>query len=93
MGLDVRRSEDNPEPGDRLGMIAKRLLRAFEADPDVRGGERLMVMIAPLQYGERGSVATCGYDDEAQAKTDLTIQLKALYEASGQEIEIVVTDA
>lgn len=93
MARDVRISQEQPEPGDRLGEIGKRLAEAFEADPEVREGERLMVLASPVHHGERGSILLCGYESEAQAKDDLTIQLAALYEAAGQSIQINVVDA
>lgn len=92
MALDVRRSDERPEPGDRLGRIADCLSLVFEADPEHQEGERLMILISPPEYGERGSALLHEYEDENQAKTDLIIQLKALFEAGGQEIEINVVN-
>lgn len=92
MGLDVRRSEERPEHGDRLGRIADRLSLVFEADPESREGERMMILISPTNMGERASALLHEYEDENQAKTDLIIHLKALFEAGGQEIEVNVVN-
>jgi hypothetical protein len=89
MTLDPHLSEDAPEPGDRLGGIAERLGKAFDADPEKQENDRLMVLIAPPVKGERGMIYCHDYEDEEMMLDDLGIYVKALFEAHGQQVTIL----
>jgi hypothetical protein len=89
MSFDPRISEDVPEPGDRLGEIAERLGKAFDADPAKEDGDRLIVLLAPPVKGERGMIYCHEYPDEATMLDDLGIYVKALFEAHGQQVTVL----
>lgn len=89
MSLDPRISEDEPEPGDRLGGIANRVGQAFDADPEKQDGDRIIVLIAPPTKGERGMIYCHEYPDEETMLDDLGIYVKALFEAHGQQVTVL----
>ena len=70
------------KPRDRLTRLCDAMTTALDAHPE-RGEEKCVVF---LQDGELGGLQLHGYDDDAEALTDLLIHLKAIFESAGMEL-------
>lgn len=79
---DERRTE---EPHDRLTRLADVAIRAFEADPEYRDGDKCIVF---LDNGQRGGLVLHGYENDADAMVDLLIHLRAIFRANGKDLMI-----
>lgn len=67
---NVRVTENEPPPGDRLGAILARLNEALKRDPDWREGDRAVLLLdaAPPEGGHGdGAIAMIGYATDAAA--------------------------
>lgn len=72
-------------PHDRLTRVADRMLATVEADREHRDGDKCIVF---MDDGRRGGIGMHGYDDDAEAMTDLLIHVKAIFEANGKTLLI-----
>lgn len=58
---------------------------ALMANDESTGDEKVIIF---LQDSERGGIQLYGYDDESEALADLFIHMKAIFEASGKQLQI-----
>jgi len=86
--MTPRRTEGKPH--DRLTRLAAAMTAALEADPEYRDGDKAIVM---LDDGSGSGIVLHGYDDDAQAMTDLLCHLRAIFEANGKRLEVGFGDS
>lgn len=79
-GIDGASRSD--EPQDPITTLAEKVLKALEADPDAEDVKAIVM----LHRGEEGGIAIAGYDDDAEAASDLYVYLKAIFNANGQQV-------
>lgn len=80
----VHRTEEKPH--DRLTRICDQMTETFEAHPEHRATDKCIVF---LDDGERGGLVLYGYDDDAEAMTNLLMHLRAMFQASGKTLDLM----
>lgn len=86
--MKTDRSEGSPH--DRLTRITDAMTDTLDEHPEATGEERCLVF---LSDDEGGGIVMHGYEDDAEAITDILIHLKAIFEANGKEIAFVPVGA
>jgi hypothetical protein len=80
---EVRRTT---EPHDRLTRICDSMTKQFDLHPEHRTGDKCIVF---LDDGHRGGINIHGYDDDLEAIVDLFIHLKAMFQATGRDLDFI----
>lgn len=84
---EPRRTEG--EPHDRLTRICDQMTKTFEMHPEHRPDDKCIVF---LDDGEMGGLVIYGYDDDAEAMTNLLLHLKAMFAANGKRLDLMFMD-
>ena len=82
---DVRRTT---EPHDRLTRICDAMTKQFDLHPEKLPGDRAIVFL-DSQDDKRGGINIHGYDDDLEAIVDLFMHLRAMFRATGRDLELV----
>lgn len=80
---DVRRTE---EPHDRLTRVCDAMTKQFDLHPEHQEGDKCIVF---LDDGKRGGLVLHGYDDDLEAIVDLFMHLRAMFRATGRDLEFI----
>ena len=80
---DERRTEG--EPHDRLTRICDAMSATFATHAE-RGDDDKCVIF--LDGDERGGLVMIGYDDDAEAMTNVLMHLRAIFRANGKQLLI-----
>lgn len=76
-------------PTDRLTRICDAMTFTFNQHPEHQQGDKCMVF---LDNGDRGGIVLDGYDDDAEAMTDLLMHLTAIFNANGKRLDLMFMD-
>jgi hypothetical protein len=82
----VKDAKRSSEPQDRLTRIAGRLIERLSDDPELQGGDKVIVM---LEDATSGGIAMAGYESDADAIAALFMYLKVVFEANGRTLTFV----
>lgn len=74
------------EPHDRLTRMCDAAITAFEGHPEYREGDKCIVF---LDDGTQGGLVLNGYEDDAEAMTDLLLHLRAIFRANGKDLDLL----
>jgi hypothetical protein len=77
---DIRQTH---EPSDRLTRLCKTMTDALEADPEYGDDVKCIVF---LDDTKRGGLQLHGYEDDAEAITNLFMHLRAMFRSRGQDL-------
>ena len=61
----------------------------FDHHPEHVGGDRCIVF---LDDGDKGGIVIHGYEDFADAMTDLLMHMRAIFKANGKQMDIMFMD-
>jgi hypothetical protein len=76
-------------PTDRLTRICDAMTFTFNRHPEHHEGDKCMVL---LDDGDHGGIVLDGYEDTAEAMTDLLMHLRAIFRGSGKRLDIMFMD-
>jgi len=74
------------EPQDRLTRMCDEMTKVFDAHPEHREGDKCMVF---LDDGKMGGLVLHDYEDQTSAIVDLLLHLRAMFRASGKEMDMI----
>ena len=76
-------------PTDRLTRICEAMSFTFEHHGEHRETDKCMVL---LDDDENGGIVVTGYEDGAEAMTDLLMHLRAIFKAHGKRLDLMFMD-
>jgi hypothetical protein len=77
------------EPQDRLTRICDQMTKTFDMHPEHRPADKCMVF---LDDGKMGGLVLHGYENQAEAISDLLVHLQAMMRSMGKKLDIMFMD-
>lgn len=74
------------EPHDRLTRLCAAMMDVFDVHAEHGEGDKAIVM---LDDGHRGGIVLHGYDDDMDAMVDLLVHVRAVFRASGKDLQLI----